>query len=280
MHNASTVDFDELQSTDDKGEKIGGEWDDCPAYPSDLNTTQRLLLANHQLSGPSLHLTFGIEQGCAGTMESLLHHAIHAYFAEGVSKDSDYQQLIVPASEGATWKSLLHHSLAEVARRRHDECDNPRVENTRMCDGSALLRRSVPLLLLNNTGINAMNGEEKNQYATLKLSYLKALDTFESTSNLAQTLSFVQTHREQSTDDADLSFCFPGYTLQENKLVDVLSQSEAMTTNHAKMVEGFVRYANADDSFEEAMQRMNKHGMILREKDWTRQDHDLEVVGQ
>eukprot|EP00956_Cyclotella_meneghiniana_P010280 scaffold14195_cov65-Cyclotella_meneghiniana.AAC.5 len=56
IHNASTVDFDQLNNE---------PMNDC-SYPEGLISSQSLI---DRLSGPSLHLTFGLEQGCEAFYE-------------------------------------------------------------------------------------------------------------------------------------------------------------------------------------------------------------------
>ena len=269
----------------------GGAWDACPSYPNDSIIAQQL---KNRLNGPSLHLTFGLEQSCEGTIESLLHHALHAYFAGGTRTITAGELVAISANEKCpnhdiTWKSILHHSLAEVARRKH-KCDNPSyggtsIYNHKVCDGTVILRQSVPLLLLSNNEYKKSNPKDakttkSNQYSSLKKTYLRALEVVASSVNIQQTVEFIQNSLLQPPPDGESTFCFPGYSEQDVILCpkDFLTLSETKLNEHSQTLEGFVQYAKAN--LDEVLKSMNLHGKKLRDRDRQRQVHDLEMVGQ
>jgi hypothetical protein len=206
-----------------------------------------------RLNGPSLHLTFGIEQGCEGTMEALLHHALHAYFASAPS--SNFMEAI-PTCD-ATWKSILHYSLGEVARRQH-ECDNTAyngVESRDGCGGNAIFRRSA--LLFPNVG-NDLGSDEMQQISNLKQMYQKSIDVFLSSADMTRALEFVKSHVMQPSDPI-LSFCFPGCTSKDAiACVDeLLSSTNATSGRFLQVVQDFVAYASAN--FDAAVNHMYEH---------------------
>eukprot|EP00571_Detonula_confervacea_P017784 CAMPEP_0172297080 /NCGR_PEP_ID=MMETSP1058-20130122/235_1 /TAXON_ID=83371 /ORGANISM="Detonula confervacea, Strain CCMP 353" /LENGTH=507 /DNA_ID=CAMNT_0013006187 /DNA_START=131 /DNA_END=1654 /DNA_ORIENTATION=- len=130
IHNASTVIFDKREN--ESGDESNLELNSCPTYPKDFASAEHLA---NRLDGPSLHLTFGLLQSNEATVESLLHHALDAYFASHDSS-AQYEKVAIPANtpcpgsvptamgHDLEWKSIMHHSLSEVARRKHS-CDNP-----------------------------------------------------------------------------------------------------------------------------------------------------------
>mmetsp|Transcript_7211 Transcript_7211/g.11179 ORF Transcript_7211/g.11179 Transcript_7211/m.11179 type:complete len:568 (-) Transcript_7211:1466-3169(-) len=258
IHNASTVLLDD------------DELDHCPSsYPSE--EMAKLLNVN----GPSLHLTFGIEQSCEGKVESLLHHAINIYFDDNRASKS----IAIPAescssrSQAATthdikWKSILHHALAAVARRDHS-CDFPSFRGT---DGKQTdcncLRRSVPLGLSEKTA--------SMQYARLKKVFLHALDIFSSSASITETAEFVQTLQTPPADP-DLTYCFPGYSVE-----DVVACPEALislrTHEFTQVLMDF--HKEASTSFLAALYTMDKFGNGIRERNRKQQLVDLENVAQ
>jgi hypothetical protein len=272
IHNASTVLFDDLVNDDDRS------LNRCPeSYPS---ADIAKLLSWH---GPSLHLTFGLEQGCEGTLESLLHHALSSYFDGNGASNS----IAIPAescshrSQTATtkdvkWKTILHHALAEVARRGHP-CDFPSFHGTNTmqnlaCSGSASLRQSVPLGLSDNS--------DTLQYSHLNAAYLRALDIFSSSASIGRTAEFIQTLQKPPVD-LELTFCFPGFSQE-----DIVSCPDALmslttlqaTNEFAQVLMNFKKYASA--SFHTALKIMDKLGSDIREMNRKRQLVDLERVAQ
>lgn len=252
IHNASTVLFDDLASN--------GPLDHCPAS----NAEMAKLLSWH---GPSLHLTFGVEQGCEGSLESLLHHALNAYFDDNGASNS-----VAISAESC----ILHHSLAEVARRSHP-CDFPSFHDGTdrnqhvACNGTASLRRSVPLGLSEKT--------DTLQYSHLKGAFLLALDIFISSASISMTAEFIHTLQKPPADP-ELTFCFPGFGHK-----DVLACPHALmslTTIEAnefvQRLTDFNKYASA--SFHTALKQMDKFGSVIRGMNRKQQLVDLERVAQ
>lgn len=256
IHNASTVDF----------EKLDGPWDGCHIHPTDETAISRI-------GGPSLHLTFGLEQSCTGTVEALLHHALHVYFSD--ANHSDMQ--IVPRCN-ASWKSIVHYSLADIARRKHD-CDNPSCGGVHYfgnCDGSAVLRRSVPLLSHENAENNA---DDMKHFANLNVTYQKALGSFLALKDMPRALKFAQSHFGQSSEPG-LAFCFP--EISADHIItcadDLIASSEKLQDEYLQVVQNFVSYATMN--FESALQHMNMHRNQLRKESREEQNTLLEMVGQ
>ncbi|KAL7517884.1 hypothetical protein ACHAWX_002764 [Stephanocyclus meneghinianus] len=246
VHNASTIDFEQLKSYSGYDDA----WDGCPDYTADSALGQSLA---SRLNGPSLHLTFGIEHGCKGTMEALLHHALHAYFANAPS--SNFMDKI--STCGATWKSILHYSLGEVARRQH-KCDNPAYNGVVArdgCGGNAILRRSA--LSFPNVG-NGLSSDKMQQTSNLKQMYQKSIDAFLLSADMTRALEFVKSHVMQPSDPK-LSFCFPGYSSKDaiTCVDELLSSTDATSGRFLQIVKGFVVYASAN--FDAALIHMNKH---------------------
>jgi len=263
IHNASTVLLDD------------NEVDHCPSsYPSE--EMAKLLNVN----GPSLHLTFGIEQSCEGKVESLLHHAINIYFDDNrasnsiaISAESCSSRSQAATTHDIRWKSILHHALAAVARRGHS-CDFPSFRGT---DGKQTdcnpLRRSMPLGLSEKT--------DSMQYSRLKKAFLHALDIFSSSASITETAEFVQTLQTPPADP-DLTYCFPGYSVE-----DVVACPEALISlrktkqkkhEFTQVLMDF--HKEASTSFLAALETMDKFGNDIRERNRKQQLVDLENVAQ
>jgi hypothetical protein len=252
IHNASTVDFDELE--DDP-------YDKCD-HPSDLVLSRHLM---DLVGGPSLHLTFGLEQGCEGTMEALLHHTIDAYFSSIGTSNA------IVASCNATWKSILHYSLAEVARRKH-QCDNALARADMECNGSALLRRSVPLFIHDN------KSDDDHLISLLKSNYHRVLETVSRLTDMMHTLNFVQSQVIQQSE-TEMSVCFPDISSDDAiACVDELLSHESLQHEYVQIVQKIMSYASAN--FDAISQRMILHRNYLREKSHREQQAMLENVGQ
>ncbi|KAL7552946.1 hypothetical protein ACHAWF_016182 [Thalassiosira exigua] len=223
VHNASTILFDELEESEgDGGGRSGGgrNLDRCPDYPPSARH-----LAD-RLNGPSLHITFGLLQSHDATVEALLHHALRAFFEEvkearGVAvprrRCPDPSQ--ADARHDVRWKAVLHHALGEAARRPH-RCDKASANGVEYgaqerCDGTAVLRRSVPLLLLSKNQFQfAEGGNESPQRVNLKKTYMQALRTFVAAADVDEIVNFVQSQilqRPNDGTDASLVFDYPGY---------------------------------------------------------------------
>mmetsp|Transcript_11307 Transcript_11307/g.20082 ORF Transcript_11307/g.20082 Transcript_11307/m.20082 type:complete len:370 (-) Transcript_11307:185-1294(-) len=287
IHNASTVVFDKFENEGVESGLI--DLDSCPSYPKDLASAE---LLSKRLDGPSLHVTFGLLQASEGTIESLLHHALDAYFASvDSSSSSTHEKVAIPAKTTCSspvqttmdydleWKVVLHHVLAEVARREH-WCDSLFkrgfvMGKHRRCDGTAILRQSVPLLLLTNNNIKESNIDEA-QYSNLNQSYLLALNTFGSSASIPKTMDFIL-HLLQPPSDEELIFHYPGY-IQEDVIFcpDLLNTLSDET--FLQILQSFDQFAK--DNFHEALKDMNLWGKERRENGRQRQQVDLELVGQ
>ena len=236
IHNASTVDFDQLNNE---------PMNDC-SYPEGLISSQSLI---DRLSGPSLHLTFGLEQGCEGTIEALLHHTMDAYFSNTKLSDSH----ILPHCN-ATWIPIMHFSLGEVARMKH-ECDDSSSNETMThhCSGHALLRQSVQLF------------ENDSHLFDLKAFYEKSLKLIYELSDITRTLKFMQSEKVQSKE-ADLTFCYPNmpYPNSIPCVDEVLDVSDALQNHYQQIIQEFSSYASMN--FETALQRMKLHQKKLFEE--------------
>ncbi len=266
IHNASTV----LVDDDASNEPLNS----CPAsYPS--AEIQKLLNWN----GPSLHLTFGVEQSCEGTLESLLHHALNLYFDDNSSVNS----VAIPAgscssrnqaakSHDIKWRAIMHHALATVARTR-DPCDFPSFHGSDVkqkdCNGNASLRRSLPLGLSKKT--------DSVQYTNLKNAFLQAVDTFVSSASIVATAEFIQTLQKPPTDP-ELYFCFPGYTVED---VVACPDDALMSLRKHEFDEVLLNFhEKASSNFHAALKLMDKFGDEMRERNRKEQLDDLERVGQ
>jgi hypothetical protein len=174
------------------------------------------------------------------------------------------------------WKSILHHSLAEVARREHP-CDNPsgHGKTTDMnCKGTAILRQSVPLLLQLE---EITNGEVNTQYSNLNHTYSLALDAFGTSASLLKTMEFIQSHLLQPPSDKELSFYYPRYSQEDVILCPdkMKALSEDTFSQLLQSVGEFSRH-----NFLEALKDMNLWGKERRDKNRQQQLSDLKMVGQ
>jgi len=282
MHNASTIAFDQMN-------RKWMDWDACPDYPTDSAEAGALADA---LKMPSLHLTFGLDSEY--TLEALLHHAILAYFEDG-PRNASKNGVALPAGlctdpshntryHDVTWQSVLHHLLAEVARREND-CDSPSHrgtsrKNPRDCD-TAILRQSVPLLLLtNNDGINVdvktLDVTRQVDIHILNRAYLNAVDAFGSSASTGNTAEFILTHLFRPSSGQG-SFSYPGMIAEHAILCprELNSLSEAV---FEKNLEEFVLFAK--NNFYSSFKAMNIEGKstrdMVREQRWS----DLEKVGK
>ncbi len=300
IHNASTIVFDNLSSESSSNDGESGvmmrrrrrlDLDNCPSYPKGVPLATQLA---DRLDGPSLHLTFGLLQSTGSTVESLLHHALDAYFASRAS--NTHEKVASPAracpstSSGRVtknyhdleWRTVFHHSLAEVARREH-ACDNilPSHNSTmiksRRCVGSVILRMSVPLLLLGASGNKSkeVTGDDR-QLANLKRTYFLALDAFRSHASIPKTMDFAQRLLE-STPDEELAFSYPGYAREDGILCPeaLRTLSEDTHMQHLKSFDQF-----AVENFGEVLKGMDLWGEKMREENRRRQESDLDAVGQ
>ena len=279
IHNASTVLFDNLPQTNDQ-DKI--DLDNCPSYPKGSVSGE---LLSSLLNGPSLHLTFGLLQSNDATVETLLHRALDMFFAASTS----HNKVAIPSKtcsdagqasmkHDIQWKSVLHHVLAEVARREHP-CDSTYNHHTDSdttsigrCDGTATLRQSMPLL-----DNNLIKTRSTRQYTNLMQTFLTALDTFLASDSVAKTAEFIQAHLFKPPSDEELIFHYPGYSNE-----DVIYCPGAMNSLPAdiftQLLQSFDQYAKAN--FPEVLKEMNQWGQLKRKEDRRRQKSMLSSAGQ
>jgi len=275
IHNASTIDFDHLQENNNEG-RI--DLDSCPPYPNE---------ALDRRVGPSLHLTFGLLESNDATIETLLHYALDAYYESSnnsmneiaVSKSTCSRSNFygVAVDHDIRWSSVLHHVIAEVARREHI-CDHILQTNRRPSsidvncnEGTTILRKSVPLML---DDIN----ESSQQYLNLQQTYISGLDVLVSSANLAKTATLIQTHLlKPPPDDDALIFHYPSYSEQ-----DVIICPEAL---NELSEDDFIHKLNTFDkfsreSFDIAFASLNNWGKQRRQDDRQQQCIKLDKVGQ
>lgn len=291
IHNASTVVFDDYEQTDWEGG--GADLDRCPSYPKD----EASAALSDRLDGPSLHATFGLHQGSEGTIESLLHHALHSYFAHG---NSELERAAIRAKKycpnpaqtaseyDIEWRSVFHHVLAEVSRRDH-RCDTlsgidrgKRATADTTCDGTVVLRKSVPLLLLTkgNRMKESVDDDDDNvrrQYANLRRTYLLALDELASAASLSKTRNFIASKLLKPPSDSELKFHYPGYEERDVIRCPDLLRSLSDET-FRKLLQSFREYAK--DNFHEALKGLNRWGKDKWETTRRQQRRNLEAVGQ
>ena len=287
IHNASTVLFDNLSESKSKDNDSGGDihLDNCPSYPSND------VLAN-RLEGPSLHLTFGLLVSNDSTVETLLHYALDLYFASvGMNgKIAITSKTCSDSSQLATkydveWSSIFHHIIAEVARRKHS-CDNissskGEKNEGESCNGTVILRQSVPLMLLSNNNMRETTGddEEKNnqQYTHLKQTYTLALDVFASSASIPSTIDFIKSHLFKPPAEETLIFHYPSYTQK-----DVILCPDAMGTveddSYFNILKEYDEFAR--NNFHEALMQLNQWGQKRRESDRLEQQLNIERLGQ
>ena len=122
MHNASTISPSIIEA------QHGG----LNAYDDEFT--------NELMSGPSLHLTLGLEVAFEATYEALVHHALAAWFATQ-NRDNELDKYVLSAKEcanekskGVQWTTYLHLVVGDMSRRG---C------RSREEDG-CILRKSVP----------------------------------------------------------------------------------------------------------------------------------------
>ena len=235
MHNASTVDFDDLN--------------DDPYNVCDYQNVPSSESLMSRVGGPSLHLTFGLEHACMGTVEALLHHALYAYFSHAAI---NYPE-VIPGCD-TTWKTIMHYSLGEVARRKH-RCDNSSDDdiNLRNCDGNALLRQSVPVFLQED---NIKTNEYNAQHGSAsEARHQRALQAFVSLANMTRGLEFAQSNVMESSS-IDPPFCFPGSSPTDavTCLDELLSVSQSLQANYSQLVHDFGLFTS---DFKTARQRMH-----------------------
>ena len=279
LHNASTIDFEHLQESDEVKGQI--DLDSCPLYPNGV-LDRRV--------GPSLHLTFGLLESNDATIETLLHYALDAYYE---SSDNSMNEIAVSAttcsklnSYGVTvdhdirWSSVFHHIIAEVARREHT-CDNILSSNQRSSsidincnEGNTILRKSVPLMLDDTSSDN----ESSEQYLNLKQTYLSGLDILVSSANLTKTATFIQTHLlKPPPDDDALIFHYPSYS-EQDVIICPNALNELPGDDFIHKMKSFIQYAS--EKFDEAYASLNNWGKQRRQDDRQQQRISLDTVGQ
>ena len=259
IHNASTIDFDELNVD---------VYNVCE-YPK--NASYESLVG--RIDGPSLHLTFGLEHSCTGTVEALLHHALHAYFSYAKSNNPE----IISGCD-ITWKTIMHYSLGEVARRKHS-CDSSTDGDIdfRNCDGNVLLRQSIPVFLQDD----AMRYEYYDAHDGFdsEARHQRALQAFVSSANMTLALEFAKTIAME-TSSTDPSFCYPDSSRADTVtcLDELLSVSISLQAHYSQLVNDFRLFTSAN--FQNVRQRMHMHRKSLREENRKEQNLILDIVGQ
>lgn len=308
IHNASTVLFDDLfggnAATDDDG-KRSTDLDRCPSYPSNVASARVL---SERVGGPSLHVTFGLLAAGEHTMESLLHHALDEFFASpdnlprGFTSDdiaisagthcpssSSLEQ--APTKHNLKWKAIMHHALSEVTRRPH-LCDgimhldslteSKSIDSAeyKCDDGATVLRKSVPLLLLENNIMKPtiMFREDKEQQVdNLHQTYLTALRTFATLASMSKLVQFTWNLVQRTPDDDQLNFYYPGYAEE-----DVITCPDLLRTvpenTFDRLVESFDTFA--EDHFFESFKGLNVRGKKRRDVIRQRQQMELKKAGQ
>ena len=271
MHNASTIDFPNLQ-------RKWSDYDTCPDYPSHLEEAAPLLSA---LNEPSMHLTFSINS--EESVENLIHYALHEYFASD-GRGYHKNDIVIPAktcpsptqeamAHDVRIKSVLHHGLAAVANRPND-CDNPSYRgipaNNARRECGATLRKLVPFLLLdenNELSIKTLSTDRQVDLRILKNEYFKALDMFSNLANITETIAFIESLLKNGvpTQGADKIAC-----------PDALYSLSA--SDFSEVLDDFIRYAKSD--FYETYEHMNKDGKEARDAKWLSVKESLQKVGQ
>ena len=265
MHNASTIDFPNLQ-------RKWVDYDTCPNYAAPLLSA---------LNEPSMHLTFSINS--EESVENLIHYALHEYFAidgRGYHKNDN----VIPAktcpsptqeamSHDVRIKSVLHHALAEVANRPTD-CDNPSYRglpaNKPRRECGATLRKLVPFLLLEDNelrDIKTLSTDRQVDLRILKNEYFKALDFFSNLANITDTITFIESllKNDIPTQGADKISC-----------PDALYSLSA--SDFSEILDDFISYAKSN--FYGTYKHMNKDGKVARDTKLVSVKESLQKVGQ
>jgi len=269
MHNASTVDASQIK-------RKWVDFDVCPDYPSDLHEAAPLQKVAQE---PSMHVTFSLESDT--TVEGLMHYALHDYFARGSGRNKN--SMVIPAgycsspyqevmSHDVRMKSVLHHALAEVARRPND-CDNPSsrgisTKPRREC--GATLRRLAPFLLLENNELRDIRSLSMNKQVDLRIlkkEYKKALNMFRDLASIPKTVAFIQKLIEDGieTEGSEGIRCPDGL----NSVSD---------GTFSAILEDFVQFSLS--TFYNTLIRMNVDAKRGRERERQLQESELQKVGQ
>lgn len=246
IHNASTVNFAALSGS--------GALRECSkdSFPE-------------RLSGPSLHLTFGIMTN-RGSVEALLHYAIDASGALG--------NVAIPSCNGVrgiTWRTLLHHSLSEVSRRTHP-CDTIHFghqSTPEKCNGNLLLRKSLPFF----SGDNLIKDDDKEKLMTkIEQVYQQAIDIFRGDADLFLVSEFIR-HSVHSSGDDELRFSYP--SLMEEILINCPDEVAMLSeTAFRAVIEEFV--LESRDDFQRTWLRLLSGGRDKRNWDRSQQKTSLE----
>lgn len=303
IHNASTVLFDDLFGQEDEkngdASEVALDLDRCPDYPKDNPLAQVL---QSRVIGPSLHLTFGVGLGCEKTVESLLHHALNEFFAiaenlpSGMTKDKVAipSRTLCQGGEKRTkyslkWRAVMHHALAEVARRQHP-CDgimNPDSEHPENCNtGTTILRKSVPLLLLEDNKL--LTGEHtqlpkqmEQQLKDLEDTYLLAVNRFVTLASIPKMVDWILNliKAQSNADSSDAKeFFYPGYAKDDIIVCPELLKTLSDKT-FVQLLQSFNKFAT-EDSFNKALKALNLRGKGRRDDIRRLQRANLEKYGQ
>ena len=270
MHNASTIDFPNLQR----------KWnhDTCPDYPNHLEEAAPLASA---LNEPSMHLTFSINS--EESVENLIHYALHKYFASD-GRGYHKNDIVIPAktcpsptqeamSHDVRIKSVLHHALAAVANRPTD-CDNPSYRgipaNKPRRECGATLRKLVPFLLLENNelrDIKTLSTDRQVDLRILKNEYLKALDIFSNLANITDTITFIESLLKNGVP-----------TIGADKIACPDALYSLSAGNFSEILDDFIRYAKSN--FYKTYTHINKDGKDAREVKSQSVKESLQKVSQ
>ena len=261
MHNASTISPSTIET------QYGGI-----AYNDDL--TKELL------SGPSLHLTIGLEVAFEATYEALVHHALAAWFATQNRDDqptyryfnaisaSDCQE---EKSKGVQWSTLLHLIVGDVARSKCKIGD----------EDACILRRSVPRGGLWETRLSTEGGRDDRKEVLLSaiLAIIKQTDA-EGAVNIA-----TQILQEKNADgNHESDFYAPAMNMHRrmSEIRCMARHSEKLSTNvqgvkeQLLLFEQFVR----EKTFGDILLPFENHLESIRRNNIRQDDADLTRVGQ
>ena len=256
MHNASTISPSTVET------QYGGI-----VYNDDLT--------NELLSGPSLHLTIGLEVAFEATYESLVHHALAAWFATQNRNDqttyliADCQE---EKSKGVHWSTLLHLIVGDVTRRKCKVWD----------EDACILRRSVPRGRLWEARLSREGGRDDRKEVLLSsiLAIIKQTDAEGAVKMATQIL------QEKSVDgNHESDFYVPAMDLH-SRMSEIrciarhsekfLSINEQGVREQLLLFEQFIR----DKALSDFLLPFEKHLESILRNNIRQDDADLLRVGQ
>lgn len=203
---------------------------------------------------PSLHLTFGIENGCISTMEMLLHSAVHL-FVERTDAIIAIPRQSFNADNDLTWGAILHGAIMDVAR--NIPCDDTK---TNPCE----LRKSV------------WNKNEETDKA-FEPSFLLSLQAIRKHAKVQRTAAFVNTL--QNNHDVSVYSCLPRILPSIDLLLcppHVLTSLREDTMHQYIMK--FLSFAKRN--MVQALQQLKDRVQKERIQKWTKDDALLNLLGQ